>query len=163
MLLGRLKGIEKRDAINDNRPVLREEPATTPVRSKANGILLAEDDPVNALIVRTVLQRSGYSVRVVGDFGAVAEALNAPGERALPELLVTDLNMPGGDGLSLLQRLRADENARSAPRLPVIVLTSDVRVDMRERLTDAGADAVLSKPADPQLLTSEIARLLRKR
>ncbi|MCY1304482.1 Response regulator receiver domain protein [compost metagenome] len=71
--------------------------------------------------------------------------------------------MPGGDGLSLLQHLRADEAARSAPRLPVIVLTSDVRADMRERLMGAGADFVLSKPADPQLLTSEIARLLRKR
>ena len=163
VLLGRLKGIEKRDAINDNRPVLREEPATTPVYNRANGILLAEDDPVNALIVRTVLQRSGYSVRLVSDFGAVAEALHASGERSLPELLVTDLNMPGGDGLSLLQHLRADEAARSAPRLPVIVLTSDVRADMRERLMGAGADFVLSKPADPQLLTSEIARLLRER
>ena len=110
-----------------------------------------------------MLQRSGHSVRVVSDFGAVAEALHAPGERPLPELLVTDLNMPGGDGLSLLQHLRADETARSAPRLPVIILTSDVRADTRDKLMGAGADAVLSKPADPQLLTSEIDRLLRKR
>lgn len=163
VLLGRLKGIEKRDAINDNRPVLREEPATAPVRSEANGILLAEDDPVNALIVRTLLQRSGHTVRLVNDFGAVADALHAPGERPLPELLVTDLNMPGGDGLSMLKHLRADEMARSAARLPIIILTSDTRADMRERLIAAGADAVLSKPADPQRLTAEIDRLLRKR
>jgi CheY-like chemotaxis protein len=110
-----------------------------------------------------VLQRSGHSVRLVSDFGLVGEALRGSGAHPLPELLVTDLNMPGGDGLSMLHELRADEAARSKARLPVIVLTSDARADMHEKLMAAGADAVLPKPADPQLLTSEIARLLRKR
>ncbi|HEV7310207.1 ATP-binding protein [Ensifer sp.] len=163
VLLGRLKGIEKRDAINDNRPMLREEPATVPVQLQAEGILLAEDDPVNALIIRTVLQRAGHQVRVVGDFPGVVEALSASGGRPLPALLVTDLNMPGGDGLTVLQAQRDREAARSQGRLPVIVLTSDTRKDMRDRLMAAGADAVLAKPVEPQLLNAEIARLLRQR
>ncbi len=163
VLLGRLKGIEKRDAINDNRPVLREEPVVEPVRRPGYGILLAEDDPINALIIRTLLQRSGHAVQLVSDFAGVAETLRAPAGNALPELLVTDLNMPGGDGLSMMRHIRNDEAIRSLPRLPVIVLTSDIREDMRDRLLAAGADVVLAKPADPQMLTSEIARLLRKR
>ncbi len=163
VLLGRLKGIEKRDAINDNRPVLREEPATAPAQAEASGILLAEDDPVNALIIRTVLQRSGHSVQLVSDFGSMATALRPSADRPMPELLVTDLNMPGGDGLSMVLDMRAAEAALSRARLPVIVLTSDTREDMRGRLLAAGADAVLSKPVEPHLLTAEIARLLRKR
>ena len=163
VLLGRLKGIEKRDAINDNRPVLREEPAADPVRRPGDGILLAEDDPINALIIRTLLQRSGHAVQLVGDFPAVAEVLRASPGGASPALLVTDLNMPGGDGLSMMRQIRADEAIRSLPRLPVIVLTSDIREDMRDRLLAAGADVVLAKPVEPQVLTSEIARLLGKR
>ncbi len=163
VLLGRLKGIEKRDAINDNRPVLREEPAAEPVRRPGDGILLAEDDPINALIIRTLLQRSGHAVQLVGDFPAVAEVLRASPGGASPALLVTDLNMPGGDGLSMMRQIRADEAIRSLPRLPVIVLTSDIREDMRDRLLAAGADVVLAKPVEPQVLTSEIARLLGKR
>lgn len=162
VLLGRLKGIEKRDAINDNRPILREEPTIAPERPSPRGILLAEDDPVNALIVRTVLQRAGQAVQVVTDFGALDRVLSGTGTEteAMPELVVTDLNMPGGDGFSMLKRLRAKEAMQATRRLPVIVLTSDARLEVRERLMEAGADVVLPKPADPQRLMAEISRLI---
>lgn len=165
VLLGRLKGIEKRDAINDNRPILREEPTIAPVRASPRGILLAEDDPVNALIVRTVLQRAGQAVQVVTDFVAVDRVLSGggPGVEAMPALLVTDLNMPGGDGFSMLKRLREREAMQSDRRLPVIVLTSDARLEVKDRLIEAGADAVLPKPADPQRLMAEIGRLIELR
>ncbi len=165
VLLGRLKGIEKRDAINDNRPILREEPTIAPVRASPRGILLAEDDPVNALIVRTVLQRAGQAVQVVTDFVAVDRVLSGggPGVEAMPALLVTDLNMPGGDGFSMLKRLREREAMQSDRRLPVIVLTSDARLEVKDRLIEAGADTVLPKPADPQRLMAEIGRLVELR
>ncbi|KQW85077.1 ATP-binding protein [Ensifer sp. Root127] len=165
VLLGRLKGIEKRDAINDNRPILREEPTIAPARQSPRCILLAEDDPVNALIVRTVLERAGQTVRLVTDFGAVDQILSGTGDQvqAMPELVVTDLNMPGGDGFSMLKRLRENEAMRPGRRLPVIVLTSDARLEIRDRLVAAGADVVLPKPADPQWLMAEISRLLEIR
>lgn len=161
VLRGRMKGMEVRDAINDNRPVLRDVPA---LREKpvVGGVLLAEDDPVNAFMVRAVLERSGHSVRVVGDFKALAVALfDAPAAiRIAPELIITDLNMPGGDGLSMLKRVREEERQSGRRAVPVIVLTSDTEVDTREKLLAAGASAVLSKPADPKALTAEIGRLL---
>ncbi|WP_457586745.1 ATP-binding response regulator [Ensifer canadensis] len=165
VLLGRLKGIEKRDAINDNRPILREEPTIAPAKQSPRGILLAEDDPVNALIVRTVLERAGLTVRLVTDFGAVDQILSGKGDpsQAMPELVVTDLNMPGGDGFSMLRRLRENEAIGPGRRLPVVVLTSDVRLEVRDRLIAAGADVVLPKPADPQWLMAEISRLLEIR
>ncbi len=163
VLQGRMKGMEVRDAINDNRPMLREVPA---VREKPQpgGVLLAEDDPINAFMVRSVLEKAGHSVRVVGDFTALGVALfDAPAEvRISPELIVSDLNMPGGDGVSMLKRLREDERQAGGKPVPVIVLTSDTQGETRLRLLAAGANAVLAKPADPKALTAEIDRLLER-
>ncbi|MDX0959975.1 ATP-binding protein [Sinorhizobium medicae] len=154
VLLGRLRGMEKRDAINDNRPVLREEPAA--VKADVRAILLAEDDPVNALVLQSVLSRAGHAVDHVGDFMALEAAIRS----AAPPLIVTDLNMPGGDGLDMLRRLREAEAAGNRRRVPVLVLTADARADIYERLRVAGADAVLVKPADPQRLLAEVTRLI---
>ncbi|OBZ96856.1 histidine kinase [Pararhizobium polonicum] len=161
VLRGRMKGMEVRDAINDNRPMLREVPILRD-RPAEGGVLLAEDDPINAFMVRSVLERAGHSVRVVGDFEALAAALfDAPAAtRSAPELIITDLNMPGGDGFSMLQRLREDERRSGQGPVPVIVLTSDSQPDTRRNLMAAGASAVLLKPADPKALTAEIDRLL---
>jgi signal transduction histidine kinase/CheY-like chemotaxis protein len=161
VLRGRMKGMEVRDAINDNRPMLREVPA---LRDKPaeGGVLLAEDDPINAFMVRSVLERAGHTVRVVGDFEALAVTLfDAPADvRIAPELIISDLNMPGGDGLSMLQRIRQNERQSGSRPVPVIVLTSDMQPETRQKLLSAGASAVLSKPADPKALTAEIDRLL---
>ena len=161
VLRGRMKGMEVRDAINDNRPMLREVPALRD-RLADGGVLLAEDDPINALMVRSVLERAGHSVRVVNDFAALSGTLfDAPATvRIAPELIISDLNMPGGDGLSMLRRLRQHERQSGSRPIPVIILTSDTQLDTRQKLLMAGANAVLSKPADPKALTAEIDRLL---
>jgi CheY-like chemotaxis protein len=153
--------MEVRDAINDNRPMLREVPALRD-RLAEGGVLLAEDDPINALMVRSVLERAGHSVRVVNDFAALSGTLfDAPATvRIAPELIISDLNMPGGDGLSMLRRLRQHEGQSGSRPIPVIILTSDTQLDTRQKLLMAGANAVLSKPADPKALTAEIDRLL---
>lgn len=161
VLRGRMKGMEVRDAINDNRPMLREVPALRD-RPADGGVLLAEDDPINALMVRSVLEKAGHTVRVVNDFGVLALTLfDAPAAvRIAPELIISDLNMPGGDGLSMLERLREDERQSGSRPVPVIFLTSDTQPDTRRKLLAAGANAVLSKPADPKALTAELDRLL---
>ncbi|KQV42143.1 ATP-binding protein [Rhizobium sp. Root1204] len=161
VLRGRMKGMEVRDAFNDNRPMLREVPAQRD-RPAEGGLLLAEDDPINALMVRSVLEKAGHTVRVVDDFAVLALTLfDAPAAvRIAPELIVSDLNMPGGDGLSMLERLREHERQSGSAPVPVIILTSDTQLDTRQKLMAAGASAVLSKPADPKALTAEIDRLL---
>ncbi|MGH6810288.1 MAG: response regulator, partial [Ensifer adhaerens] len=112
-----------------------------------------------------VLERAGQAVRLVTDFGAVDQILSGAGEQVqpMPELIVTDLNMPAGDGFSMLKRLRENEARGAERRLPVVVLTSDARLEIRDRLVAAGADVVLPKPADPQRLMAEISRLLEIR
>jgi signal transduction histidine kinase/CheY-like chemotaxis protein len=164
VLTGELKGIEVRDALNDNRPVLRDQPeVSTPQQCR---IILAEDDPVNAAILQATLQRSGHAVTLVTDFTALQVALEAGLEARLtgkgqPPLLVTDLNMPGGSAVTMLQRLRRSERARAgAARLPVIVQTSDRREQTRRDLLEAGADVVLEKPIDAATLAATISRLI---
>jgi signal transduction histidine kinase/CheY-like chemotaxis protein len=161
VLKGRMKGMEVRDAINDNRPMLRDVPVHADV-APAGGVLLAEDDPINAFLVRSVLERAGHGVRVVGDFAALGMALyDAPAAtRINPELIITDLNMPGGDAFAMIRRIRAQEHSSGSRAVPIIVLTSDTRPDIRRELLDAGADSVLPKPADPKTLTAVVEQLI---
>ncbi len=161
VLKGRMKGIELRDAINDNRPVLRdvaaeEEAARDELRQ---GILLGEDDPVNARMLSTILSRAGHAVTLAEDFTRLRQHLTPadPGTPR-PSLVVTDLNMPGGDGLTMLRQLRMVEICAGLPRLPVVIQTSDARPETERDLIDAGADAVLVKPADPTRLLALAAR-----
>ncbi|NSX84235.1 response regulator [Agrobacterium tumefaciens] len=156
VLCGRLRGIERRDAINDNHPDVG---FSSRVAEGASGIeiLVAEDDAVNQRIIRAVLEKSGYIVRAVEDFEALRQSVE-PGATRLPDLIVSDLNMPGGEGLNvlpdLLHMLRGERN------IPVIVLSADASDATGEILLGAGVGAVLTKPADPRRLVEEIRRLL---
>ena len=154
VLCGRMRGMEKRDAINDNQPGFGA--AFQPQASAGLEILLAEDDPVNALLVRTALQKGGHSVRLVGDFEQLRTALTGD---SLPDLVVTDLSMPGGNGLEFLTWLRGEERRRGGQALPVIVLSADTREDIRRQALLQGANRVFSKPVDPARLLSEIGAL----
>lgn len=156
VLCGRLRGIERRDAINDNHPDVGLSPRMAS-GSYGIDILVAEDDAVNARIIEAVLRKSGYSPRLVRDFDALRQAL-APGVDVLPDLVISDLNMPGGEGLDVLPPLcRSFEGER---RIPVIVLTGEADRTTADTLLQAGAGAVLTKPVDPKRLIEEIRRLL---
>jgi signal transduction histidine kinase/CheY-like chemotaxis protein len=160
VLRGRMKGIEVRDAINDNRPELKELPAerqTEPSRKKGE-IVLAEDDPVNAMLVRSMLVKAGFDVTPVDDFPALIARMAETG-RPSPVAIITDFNMPGGEGLDVLARIRAGERDGGREALPIVVLTADTRLALRQKLLAAGADTVLAKPADPQTLIAALSRL----
>lgn len=156
VLCGRLRGIERRDAINDNHPDVGFSSRVTEGVSGID-ILVAEDDAVNARIIRAVLEKSGYIVRGVDDFQALQQAV-APGTTRLPHLIISDLNMPGGEGLEVLPELLG--TLKGGRNIPLIVLSGDASVETAEILLNAGAAKVLNKPADPRRLVEEIRRLL---
>ena len=156
VLCGRLRGIERRDAINDNHPDVGFSSRVTEGVSGID-ILVAEDDAVNARIIRAVLEKSGYIVRGVDDFQALQQAV-APGTTRLPHLIISDLNMPGGEGLEVLPELLG--TLKGGRNIPLIVLSGDASVETAEILLNAGAAKVLTKPADPRQLVEEIRRLL---
>ncbi len=157
VLRGRMRGMEKRDAINDNQPgfgaALPEMPATTGLR-----VVLGEDDPVNAMLVRATLSKAGHDVRLVEDFESLLDRAWETGENR-PDIIVTDLSMPGGEGLDVLARMRAHERRNHLPALPVVVLTADNRDETRRSALLTGANAVLVKPVDPERLITEVQTL----
>ena len=123
-------------------------------KTKECAILLAEDSMMSRMLEQSILQSGGYLVTAVED-----------GARAWTELqtfhydlVVTDIEMPKLDGLSLLLRIRAD--ARMA-KLPVVVVSSLDSPADQKRLTEAGANAIFSKGTmDPEALLRTVAEFL---
>lgn len=124
-----------------------------PAGAAALEVLLVEDSPATREVLRVLLVEQGFEVRVAADG---EEALQRVAER-LPQVLVTDLNMPRRDGLSLTRALRAGE---ATARLPVILLTSQDDDATRAAGAAAGADAYLVKSRfDARLLQETLAGL----
>ena len=77
----------------------------------------------------------------------------------LPAVIILDINMPGGNGLEALRKLK--RSARTAP-IPVIVLSGSDELDMPDQVKSLGADEFLSKPIQPEVLLLAIQRVLRE-
>ena len=76
------------------------------------------------------------------------------------EMVLVDLRMPGMDGITAIQHIRARPDAKA--QLPVIVVTADTAPDLRERCLAAGADDVLFKPVAMDALFDAMGRILAR-
>ncbi|WIX98664.1 response regulator transcription factor [Amycolatopsis mongoliensis] len=115
-------------------------------------VLVAEDDPKQAQVIRLYLEGDGHTVEVVHDGPA---ALAHARERR-PDLLVLDVMLPGMDGLDVCRTLRTESD------LPVLVLTArDSEYDLLRSL-DLGADDHMTKPYSPRELLARTRTLLRR-
>jgi signal transduction histidine kinase/CheY-like chemotaxis protein len=123
-------------------------------------VLLAEDNPVNALLARTMLERAGCKV-VHATTGK--QALDQLAHGLKPDLAIMDVEMPELDGLETSRLIRAAEAEGHLPRLPILALTANARREDHAECLAAGMDGHLSKPFDRQDLDEAIARLLAKR
>lgn len=136
---------------DDYRPsgVEREEIAPAPRLSVGLNILVAEDNEINALLTRTLLERDGHTVRVASNGQEVLDALDDDG--APTDIVLMDLHMPGMDGFEATRRIRALADERSS--VPVIALTANAMADDRQTCLTAGMDDYLSKPVSPDALS----------
>jgi len=110
-------------------------------------ILIAEDSAVQAEALRRVLAREGYTVSVAKDG---AEGL-AKARELSPDLMISDIMMPGMDGFELCRNIKANERLRSTP---VILLTSLSDPQDVIRAVQCGADKFITKPYDEKHLLS---------
>ncbi|PWW00087.1 signal transduction histidine kinase [Hoeflea marina] len=125
-------------------------------------ILLAEDNPVNALVVRSILAREGHRITVVENGSMlVDEAMNRPDGKNPFDLIITDLSMPVMDGKSAIVMIRAREETDNLSRLPIIVLSADGQAETRDELLSIGADGHAEKPIDPAWLLSLVSMTVR--
>ena len=129
-------------------PVAAKAPCATVAPGRGFKVLLAEDNPVNALLTRELLRRRGHRVREVTTGDAAVAAMNE--ERF--DLVLTDIHMPGMDGIEATRAIRADEVASGRVRTPIIALTADALETGKWACKEAGMDGFLTKPVDPALL-----------
>jgi two-component system alkaline phosphatase synthesis response regulator PhoP len=115
-------------------------------------ILIAEDEPRIAGIVRDYLARAGYSVTVAGNG---VDALTIARTRR-PDLIILDLGLPHMDGMDVTRALRKHS------RIPIIMLTA--RVDESDKVTglELGADDYVTKPFSPKELVARVRAVFRR-
>lgn len=161
VLSGRLRGFASAAApssLDDTRPQQPSNPAGMGRDRSHLEVILAEDDPISATLVRAMLQRDGHRVRWVADAPGLADALRQAGGHT--DLIITDMNMPGGDPLNVITEFRLGDRSLDAPAIPVIVLTGDAREEIVQRALDAGARNILQKPVNPVTLMENIRLML---
>ncbi|MDI6099958.1 response regulator transcription factor [Actinoplanes sp. NEAU-A12] len=127
------------------------------MRTVTARILVADDDPKHAQLIRLYLEREGHQVLTVGDGRAALEHTRA----RRPHLVVLDWMMPEVDGLDVCRILRADPDESLANVGILLVTARAAENDMLLGL-DIGADDYLSKPVSPRELTARIRALLRR-
>jgi len=115
-------------------------------------VLLAEDNPINAMLARALLEREGC---VVDQARTGPEAVEAALTRAY-DLILLDLRMPGMGGVEAAAAMRWQ-----GVRAPIAALTADAFEDARRACLDAGMDDFLTKPLEPAALHALLGRLLR--
>ncbi|HSU68164.1 MAG TPA: CHASE domain-containing protein [Tepidisphaeraceae bacterium] len=127
-------------------------------RRKLQGVrvLVVDDEPDAREIVSHVLRREGADVRAAA---SAAEALGAIDE-SNPDVLVSDIAMPGQDGYELIRQLRSRDSAHGG-KLPAIALTAFARGEDRDKALRAGYQTHLAKPVEPGVLSDAIAALTR--
>ena len=118
-------------------------------------VLIVDDAPEVRGAHERFLQASGMEV-LTAENGSMALHL---ARRDVPDVIVTDVDMPIMDGLSLCRRLRAET---ATQRVAVVVVTGDASEQAQAAL-DAGCDAVLEKPCSRTLLLATIRLLLERR
>lgn len=116
-------------------------------------VLVADDKATSRELVRTVLEKCGYTVFEAGDG---LEALRVARESE-PDLIILDLHMPQLDGFGVIRELRRDAQFAATP---VMALTASAMQGDRERALAAGFTGYISKPIPLSMLRSEVERLL---
>ena len=115
-------------------------------------ILAGEDNPINRLVLETLLEQAGLEVTFASDGQAVLDAWRA-GDWSL---ILMDIRMPGMDGVTATRLIREAEAAGGRRRTPIVALTADAMTHQRERFLALGMDGFLAKPISVALLLEAI-------
>ena len=119
--------------------------------------MVAEDNPVNCMVIESLLTELGLEVTLVGDG---RQAVNHLMEGHTPDVVLMDLHMPVMDGCEATASIRQWEAEHAHPRIPIIALTADAFDEDRKRCMTVGMDDFLTKPVDLDALRQALCRHL---
>lgn len=128
------------------------QPASGPDQRPAR-VLVVEDNPTNARLTSHMLHAGRYEVLLASDGREGLEMA----QRLLPDLILTDLQMPGLDGLELARLLK---QCPETAVIPIVALTAHAMTDHRDRAMEAGCVAFIAKPIRLQSFLSEVHNVL---
>jgi len=124
--------------------------AETSTDGESIRILLAEDNAINALLTRTLLEAEGHTVDTVEDGALAVEAMRT----ANYDLIFMDMRMPNMDGLEATRKIRTLPNVGRA--LPIIALTANAFDDDRNACFDSGMNDFMTKPVSAEELSEKV-------
>ena len=116
-------------------------------------VLVVDDNEAGLLLASSVLEFGGFRVASAGSAAEVLVAL----KRAVPDLILMDVQLPGQDGLSLTRQLKADPKTAG---IPIVALTAHAMLGDRQTALDAGCAGYISKPIDTRTLCDEVRTYL---
>jgi len=142
------------------------EPTERPTGKSAPGlsILVAEDNEINALLMRSLLTRLGHRAVIATHGEAALESWLAAKSAGTPyDIVLMDIQMPQLDGIEVAKRIRASEAGQPGRRTPILALTANTLVQDRYACFEAGMDGFLIKPLDRDKLEEALAGLTATR
>ncbi|HEY3283578.1 MAG TPA: response regulator, partial [Armatimonadota bacterium] len=128
-------------------------PETAPATKRR--LLVAEDNRTNQLVIRTILAKNGYEVKIASTGLEVLELVEASSY----DLVLMDVQMPEMDGLEATTELRRREEG-TGRHLPIVAMTAHAMKGDREECLEAGMDDYVSKPIQPLELLQALNRIL---
>ncbi|UWU77065.1 ATP-binding protein [Bradyrhizobium huanghuaihaiense] len=148
-------------------PDLAPEPPADSTRAapaKGLSILVAEDNEINALLMRSLLTKLGHRVVIAVHGEAALESWLAAGSAGTPyDLVLMDIQMPQLDGIEATKRIRAHEATTGGRHTPILALTANTLVEDRYACFEAGMNGFLIKPLDRDKLDEALAGLAASR
>ncbi|MHC2338755.1 CheY-like chemotaxis protein [Bradyrhizobium sp. USDA 4454] len=141
-----------------------ESSPTAGAPDKALSILVAEDNEINALLMRSLLARLGHNVVITTNGEQAMESwLSATSAGTPYDLVLMDIQMPRLNGIETTKQIRAHEAGQSIRRTPILALTANTLVEDRYACFEAGMDGFLIKPLDREKLEEALAGLAAAR
>jgi PAS domain S-box-containing protein len=145
-------------------PEIAAEPPIEPIApaapAPALSILVAEDNEINALLMRSLLGRLGHRAVITTNGEEALESWQAAKSAGTPyDLVLMDIQMPRLDGIETTRRLRGLEASEPGRRTPILALTANTLVEDRYACFEAGMDGFLIKPLDREKLAEALASL----
>ncbi len=139
-----------------------EAPATAPARGLS--VLVAEDNEINALLMRSLLTRLGHHAVITTNGEEALESWLAAKSAGTPyDLVLMDIQMPQLDGIETTRRVRSLEAGQPGRQTPILALTANTLVEDRYACFEAGMDGFLIKPLDREKLAEALEGLAASR
>ena len=145
------------DGFDNSAPSETAGTQIAPAPGNGLSILCAEDNEINGLLLRALLEKLGHRPTQAASGTAAIECWHAAREAGMPfDRVLMDLHMPGMDGLEATRRIRGFEAKGTGLHTPIIALTANASAEDREACLAAGMDGFLVKPLDRERLVAAL-------